>query len=252
MGRAIKLILFYFGYQLLFVSLLSAMAVYTHMDAVSIQAWSLLLSGTAMIAHLMVARHVSLGSFHVPAGFSSVLLGIGCLIGTMLCCTALSEMVQLPDWLSADFDALSHSTAGICSMVVMAPLVEELLFRGAIQQHLLAQGRSPRTAILLSALLFGVIHINPAQVVFAFLMGIALGWVSWRTGSLIPAIAGHLLNNGMSVVELRMYGSEGMDTYPVGTLVAIAAGGMLLACLLGWVLHRTVPSALFEQTNNQI
>ena len=49
----------------------------------------------------------------------------------------------------------------------MAPLVEELLFRGAIEGHFLQTGKRPGMAILLSALIFGLIHVNPAQVPFA-------------------------------------------------------------------------------------
>lgn len=250
MLRIIKLLLLYFGYQLLFVSCLMALAQYVYLEPVAVQAYSLLLSGIAMSIHLIMARYVSPAVFRVPAGLASVVLGVGCIFGTMVCCNALSELIQLPDWLSSDFEAMSRSVAGILAMVVMAPWVEELLFRGAIQQHLLSQGRSPRSAILLSAICFGVIHINPAQVLFAFLMGIALGWVVWRTGSIIPAIAGHLLNNGMSVVELRLYGAEGMPAYSVPALLGIAVAGLLLAIFLGWMLNRSIPPVLSEQINN--
>ena len=55
-------------------------------------------------------------------------------------------------------------------------------------------------AILITALIFGVIHINPAQVVNAFFLGLLLGWLFYRTGSLWPSICAHILNNSLSVL----------------------------------------------------
>ena len=50
-------------------------------------------------------------------------------------------------------------------------------------------------AIVISALIFGVIHLNPVQIVFGALYGLLLGWLAWRTGSLLPSIVVHVANN---------------------------------------------------------
>lgn len=54
-------------------------------------------------------------------------------------------------------------------------------------------------AIILSALVFGIFHINPAQVAGAILSGGLFAWLYYKTGSLVPGILIHILNNSLSV-----------------------------------------------------
>ena len=75
-------------------------------------------------------------------------------------------------------------------MVIAAPILEELIFRGVILDGLLKR-YTPLTAILVSSLLFGVAHFNPWQLVTASLLGIFSGWVYYKTRSLAPCIIMH-------------------------------------------------------------
>ncbi len=75
------------------------------------------------------------------------------------------------------------------SVVVIPPLVEEVMFRGVILQSLRRYGDG--FAVLVSAMLFGMYHGNLIQMVFAFLSGLALGYVVIRTNSLLPSILIH-------------------------------------------------------------
>ena len=69
------------------------------------------------------------------------------------------------------------------------------MFRGAILRALL-QGTSRHwVAIVMSALLFALIHMNPAQMPHAFCLGLLLGWMYYRTRSIIPGIMVHWVNN---------------------------------------------------------
>ena len=84
-------------------------------------------------------------------------------------------------------------------MVVLAgPFVEEIAFRGVV---LGAAG--PRwgmwPAIVASAALFAFAHVTAWMVVPTFVLGIALGWLAWTRGSVWPAIALHVLYNGVVV-----------------------------------------------------
>ncbi len=98
------------------------------------------------------------------------------------------------------------------SLAVIPPLVEEIMFRGVILQSLRRYGDG--FAVLFSAALFGLYHGNLIQMVFAFLSGLALGFVVIRTGSLLPAVLIHFFNNAVSyAVELvqRFYGQSTAD-----------------------------------------
>ncbi|TWU48501.1 CAAX amino terminal protease self- immunity [Rubripirellula tenax] len=76
---------------------------------------------------------------------------------------------------------------------------EELLFRGYIQTRLV-NSFHPVIGIFVASFLFAAFHMDPVHVVAVFPMGLFLGFVSWRSGSLFPAMLGHFVNNFISVV----------------------------------------------------
>lgn len=115
-----------------------------------------------------------------------------------------SNLSFLPDWMEATFTGMSGSVMGILSLAVLGPILEELLFRGAVTKELLKRYK-PGTAIVLSGLLFGLFHINPAQVVGAILIGFFFAWLYYRTRSLVPGIVLHILNNGMTVWTMAQH-----------------------------------------------
>jgi membrane protease YdiL (CAAX protease family) len=84
--------------------------------------------------------------------------------------------------------------SGPFAVIFVAPVTEELLCRGLILGGMLKR-YSRLKAIVLSALVFGVAHLNPWQFVSAFLLGLFLGWVVAETGSLWLPMLGHGLHN---------------------------------------------------------
>lgn len=110
----------------------------------------------------------------------------------------MSFMPWLPNILEQTFDVMQSGWIGILTIAIIGPILEELMFRGAITRVLLKK-YNPTKAIIISALIFGIFHINPVQVVTATLIGLLLGWVYYKTASLIPCILIHILNNSMSV-----------------------------------------------------
>ncbi len=101
------------------------------------------------------------------------------------------EGVTTPDSLLAVFLMIVHSA-------LMPAFVEEFAFRGILMQPLRAWG--DWFAIIVSAVLFGLMHANMTQVPFAIIAGIALGFATVVTGSLWTSICIHFLNNLASVV----------------------------------------------------
>lgn len=90
--------------------------------------------------------------------------------------------------------------------IALAPgFFEEALFRGYMQRRLLQRWR-PVSAILVTSIVFGLMHMQPHVVVFAAILGVWLGVVAWRTNSIWPTIAAHALVNGLwNIFNLGMH-----------------------------------------------
>ncbi len=87
----------------------------------------------------------------------------------------------------------------LVELVVVPAFVEELLFRGVILSNLLPFGKG--TAVLGSALLFGLMHQNAEQLLYATAAGAVLGWIFVQTRSIWPCVLMHFVNNFHSVLQ---------------------------------------------------
>jgi membrane protease YdiL (CAAX protease family) len=107
----------------------------------------------------------------------------------------LMRVVPLSAWEESMFSRMADgSIAAVLAVCVLAPLLEEMLFRGIVLRGFLQ--RYPRwQAIFMSALFFGAAHMNIYQFVVGFVMGTVLAWLYERTRSLIPCIALHAAYN---------------------------------------------------------
>jgi len=77
---------------------------------------------------------------------------------------------------------------------VLPAIVEEVAFRGLVQEHL-AKGMRAAKAIALTAMVFALAHYAVMSIPYLFLFGCVLGWMRWKTGSLYPPIAAHVAHN---------------------------------------------------------
>ncbi len=133
------------------------------------------------------------------------------------------------------------------ALVVVAPVTEELLFRGLVFRGLLTRFR-PVSAILLSAGLFAVVHFNPWQFPSALVLGVLCAWWLLRGGSLVPCLLGHVILNAMALFNAHL---------PV-TIPAYNAGydeaafqpwwfdlaGVALMALGVWLYRRATPAPI--------
>ncbi len=87
----------------------------------------------------------------------------------------------------------------ILIIAVIGPFCEEFVFRGVVYSGLRRSGRI-LTAILLQGLMFGCMHMNLNQMMYATALGIAFGFLSEVTGSIWPGFLGHFMINGSSTV----------------------------------------------------
>jgi len=128
-------------------------------------------------------------------------------------------------------------------VAIFAPIFEEWLCRGMVLRGLLTKMK-PVWAIVISALFFAVIHANPWQALNAFLIGLMMGYVYYKTGSLILTMLIHFVNNGTAVVLSHIdYFKDMDDVYWIDlmgkqnyTIVFLVSCCILAACL--YVFYR--------------
>ena len=116
---------------------------------------------------------------------------------------------------------------------VLPALLEEMAFRGYVLRTLRPYG--DRTAILVSSLLFSLMHGNVLQVPFAFIVGLVLGYVAVQTDNIWLAVVIHFGNNAMStVLQYLQIGMSAEDQNRMTTLVfcVLALVGLLALILL--------------------
>ena len=126
--------------------------------------------------------------------------------GAIIPSTYLQEMMpELPNWAEREFELIMNNRFGYFIVGLLAPLAEELVFRGAILRALLRWKSNPWIGIVISAIMFSAIHMNPAQMPHAFLIGILLGWMYYRTDSIVPGVVYHWVNNTIAYVLFAFY-----------------------------------------------
>lgn len=114
----------------------------------------------------------------------------------------------------------------VVGVTVLAPIGEELAFRGYLLRVLAAR-HGHLAGLLVTASLFAVIHFNPASVVALFALGLVFGLLRLSTGSVWPAVLAHAIQNGTSsALVLTGAAAESPDELPLGSallLLAVAA-----------------------------
>ena len=255
MLRTIKLIIYYFLYQVLFTTIIALPSTWIQImnkggdvsnftpgeTTITTTGIAMILSGIAMIWHLIHFKYVkfNLKSFgEVPS--KTIWLSIPLIVAGMFFINLCSEFLGLPDLMQDTFLAMSRNIFGIISITIMAPLVEELLFRGAIQGYMLRKGMKPLHAILIASAIFGIIHMNPIQIPFAFAIGMIFGWLYYRTGSVVPGIIGHFINNSIACLQMATLTEEEFNTKTIewlGEGPTYALFTISLAVMIGMFLY---------------
>lgn len=125
-------------------------------------------------------------------------------LGAIIPLTFLYEQlgIEMDDSAERLFASLMKEPWGYVAVGILAPLAEEIVFRGAILRTLLdmMSKKNHWVAIMISAAIFGVVHGNMAQFVNALLIGLILGWMYYRTKSLVPGILLHWVNNTVAFI----------------------------------------------------
>lgn len=255
MVRICKLVIYYFLYQFLFTALIALPSTWIQIannggdvssftpgeTTYTTTGIAMILSGIAMIWHLIHFKYLkfNLKSFGEVSG-KTIGLSIPLIVAGMLFINLCSEFLGLPDLMQDTFLGMSRNVFGIISITIMAPLVEELLFRGAIQGYMLRKGMKPLHAILIASAIFGIVHMNPIQIPFAFAIGMIFGWLYYRTGSVVPGIIGHFINNSIACLQMATLTEEEFNTKTIEWLGAgptYALFALSLVVMIGMFLY---------------
>jgi len=140
----------------------------------------------------------------------------------------LDRLIQIiiptPEWFLKVLQSLKAETFSewfllITGGVFIAAISEELLFRGFLQVSLEKKGDVTK-AVLLSSLCWTFIHMNPFWAIQIFIMGVIIGFIAWRTNSIIPCMIIHATNNFLSLLTLNFNLEEEMEWYSMGDHVS--------------------------------
>jgi membrane protease YdiL (CAAX protease family) len=121
-------------------------------------------------------------------------------LATLALSVAVSQLGIEPQGMKQVLDFVPNRLVlSLLLLAVLAPLVEELVFRGLIYGWV--AGRWGGLAgLIISSIAFAAAHFEPAHVVLVLPLGLLFGWMRWRTDSLLPSLVAHILNNGFAVL----------------------------------------------------
>ncbi|MFI5030514.1 MAG: CPBP family intramembrane glutamic endopeptidase [Reyranellales bacterium] len=123
-------------------------------------------------------------------------------LGTLFLSVAVSQIGIEPQGMKQVIEVVREPHELILSLLllsVLAPIVEELVFRGLLYGWV--TGRWGSTAgLVVSSLAFALAHWEPAHVILVLPLGFLFGWLRRRTDSLLPSLFSHIVNNGFALL----------------------------------------------------
>lgn len=209
---------------------------------------------------LKVSLGLSRPSF-VPTVWSlAVMLGGGIVLDQLM----YLSVQALPGLRSAELVAMGETSASATTseaLVLLLPLAllpsicEEVLCRGVILRGLMTQWKRPRMVwlpILLSSLFFGLLHLDPLHAGAAMLMGLLLGFIAVRTGSIWPCVICHLVNNAISILTPILGGPSLVQVLDHGRSLPTTSIGAALLCagLVGLMFTTSVNRKVSRASQN--
>lgn len=158
----------------------------------------------------------------------------------------MDKVIPPPSWFWELFNKIFESDFGwwgaFLKVAVVAPVIEELIFRGLILQGF-RRNYNGFVAVFMSALLFALFHLNPWQFPATFILGMLLGWIVLKTNSILLAILGHAINNALVLISITywdtirshsIYLMEKKDFYYTSALVALCSLVLIYLLSIKW------------------
>jgi len=157
----------------------------------------------------------------------------------------VAKVLPPPPWFWELFNRIFEGDYGLMGVflkvAVVAPVVEELIFRGLIFNGF-RKNYNGFVAVVMSALLFSLFHLNPWQMPATFVLGLLLGWLMLRTNNILVAIIGHSINN--SLVLLAVTYQEQLHEHSIYLLEKpkfLAFSGFIMGLSLILIYFTSIP-----------
>ena len=238
------------------------------LPGVAITEWLLILLpvvGALWYARVDLRATLRLRMFSGGQALGAVIMALSMLALVMGFSAVHDQFLPVPDAMKEEFAAFLHGSDSFSGLVLvllamaLSPaLCEEVLFRGALLSGL-GQRMRPMTAVLTVAVLFGAFHLSIYRFAPTALLGLAITYAVWRTGSLWIGVIIHFINNSLAILlgqgrlpddVMRFLMPENWETRGPSTPVLVAAFLGLLTgiAVIEWSTRvrkakRTVPAS---------
>ena len=147
----------------------------------------------------------------------SLLFSVGVLIIIDTLDRIIHQIIPTPDYI-IDLSKIMQPDSMLgyvflfLAVVIVAPISEEVVFRGFLQKFLEDHWKDITRAVLVTSLFFAMIHFNPFWTIQIYILGVVLGFLAWKTKSVIPSIMLHSLNNGAAYI-LSIFDNIDLNIY---------------------------------------
>lgn len=141
-----------------------------------------------------------------PVGWRPVVFAV---LGTTVLSFVVSQLGPQPEGVRQVVEGIEGARAlqTLAVLGFLAPLAEELVFRGLLYGWLAGRW-SNLVAFVISSLAFAAAHAEPLHILLVLPLGFWFGWLRWRTGSLVPTIVAHMINNSIAVAAATFLGGS--------------------------------------------
>ncbi len=252
MNQTLKASFYVILYIVLFAllqALCAACLVPFHLENATMLILASAISSILTLVLFILTRWTDMGLRYILTCPIAVLLWVCLLsIALVLPMQYLEELIPiaLPERLADTFKEIINHNWGYIVIGILAPVTEEVVFRGAILRKLLSINCHTWIAIAISAVLFGAVHGNLAQFVHAFIMGILLGWLYTRTRSILPCLLVHWVNNTVAFILIRAFPEHADDNLitlfgnniPLLTVSLLLSIAVAVVALWRIILHK--------------
>ncbi|MDP2724402.1 MAG: type II CAAX endopeptidase family protein [Bacteroidales bacterium] len=200
-----------------------------------------------VIVHSIRSKRTGISKYNLS--LSSVKIMVLVTISTIAIQTGIISpivnLLPMPEFMKKIFLELANQNGifSFVAIVIVAPILEELIFRGIILNGLLRK-YSPAKSIIISSILFGIVHLNPWQFIGALIIGLFSGWIYYKTRKLTLAIMIHFVNNLIAFIGMQFTDAETMmnesltELYGGTANLILITGGAIIVSIIGVFLLR--------------